>query len=44
MKKSGVTADLHAGLNSLNLNNNIDLFCKTQQKVEKKMSFFTAIT
>lgn len=39
MKKSGVIVDLHAGLNSLNLNNDIDLFCKTQQKVEKKYVF-----
>lgn len=41
MKKSGVIADLHAAINSLNLNNGIDLFCKTQQKVkvEKKYVF-----
>lgn len=46
MKKSGVIADLHAAINSLNLNNDIDLFCKMQQKVkvEKKMSVFTVIT
>lgn len=46
MRKSGVIADLHAAINSLNLNHDIDLFCKTQQKVkvEKKISFFTAIT
>lgn len=41
------TADLPTSINSINLNNDIDLFCKTQKKVnfeKKDVSCFPAIT